>query len=91
MDPKIINDALAKVGAKGLPGVSIENGAIVLRYEGAAYEARVSADLAAIGKVVTIVSSSVTENYGALRGLAAVGVAPAAQVVKIVARPIASK
>lgn len=91
MTEEKIKAALAKVSADGLPSVTVADGKCVLKYVSAHYDARVSADFAALATVCTIGASSVVETLAPHAAHEVATAKPAAQTVTIAIRPLTSK
>lgn len=81
--------ALSKVSANGVPSVGYTRGALTLTYDPAAYDARVSADMAALSTVCIVGASSVVEQTARVAQGSQANAPVTAQVVTVNVRPIA--
>ena len=91
MTEEKIKAALAKVSAEGVPSVSVAGGACVLKYSAAHYNARISADFAALATVCVVGASSVVETLGPHAAHEVAIAKPVTQTVTIAIRPLPSK
>ncbi len=84
-----VSAALSKVSANGVPSVGYARGTLTLTYEPAAYDARVSADMAALSTVCTVGASSVAEQTARIAQGAQTNAPVTAQIVTVNVRPLA--
>ncbi len=91
MTEEKIKAALAKVSAEGLPSVSVAGGVCVLKYGTAHYDARVSADFAALATVCSVGASSVVETLGPHAAHEVALAKPVMQTVTVSIRPLPEK
>lgn len=83
-----VSAALAKVSADGIPGVSYTRGTLTLTYDCAAYDARVSADMAALATVCAVGASRVVEQTARIAQGSPVSAPVLAQVVSVSVRSL---